>query len=392
MDIASIDTIPVEVPIEPKTDPWGLSPYLTGVHFADVPDGLSFDEARERVDDSPTVAQKTLIRIETDDGVIGWGEMNAPTHRIAEVIVEDLIAPTVIGQQVSDISSFLESFRDYPSIHLFDVTPMLGGVEIAMWDALGRTLDRPVYDLIGGKYREIAPAAYCVGILPTDEAVEHVRFAREHGFRSLKTKASRYWQEDVDRIRAMAEAAEGELDIRVDPNQQFTVSDATRFCSALRNVGVSLEYLEQPIRIDSFGHLKRLRERVTQPIAINEDAYFPRHVSQAIDADAIDAAVVDLIPSGGITGIRNIAAIAADSNVSLAHHSSFDLGIKNAAKLHVIASTPAFDLAMDTVYYALESDVLESPLELRDGSFEIPDRPGIAGDVSEKALETYRID
>jgi L-alanine-DL-glutamate epimerase-like enolase superfamily enzyme len=149
--------------------------------------------------------------------------------------------------------------------------------------------------------------------------------------------------------------------------------------------------MEQPIRVDSFGTLKSLRNRLRTPIAINEDAYFQRNLNQAASMDAIDAAVVDLVPARGILGLKRLAGIASEFGISLAHHSNFDLGIKNAAKLHTIATTPAFNMAIDSVYYAYEDHILENPLEIEDGRMTVPDEPGLAA-VDEAKVEEYRID
>jgi L-alanine-DL-glutamate epimerase-like enolase superfamily enzyme len=392
MRITDIETIPVEIPVKPLDEEWGLSPYVAGIRLADLPASLSFEEALEENEDATTSGKKLLIRVETDDGVVGWGEMKVPTMELGATVVDELIAPELIGRKVSEIAGYVDAFRDFASTNYIDVTPFLGGAEIAMWDALGKTLGQPVHQLIGGKTRDTYPLAFCLGVLTPDESRKHARFAAEHGFSTLKTKASRYWDADVARIEAMDDAADGRLDFRLDPNQQWSVNDAVRVGGRLERAGIHLEYLEQPIRVDSFGHLKRLRERLTQPIAINEDAYFPHNVYQAVREDAIDAAVVDVVPAGGILGLKRLAGVAADANVPLAHHSNFDLGIKNAAKLHVLASTPAFDLPMDSVYYALEDHVLAEPLEIEDGEFVVPDRPGLAGHVDEEAVERYRID
>ena len=392
MRITDVDTIPVEIPVKPIEEPWGLAPYVAGDRLYDLPESLSYQAALEQVETATTSGRKLLIRLETTDGITGWGEMKVPSMTVGAAVVDELLTPELLHRKVSEAAGFVDAFRNMPSKDYIDVTPLLGGVEMAMWDALGKTLGQPVHQLLGGKLRDQYPIAYCLGLRTPAESAMHAKFAVEHGFRTLKTKASRYWQTDVDRIVAMHEAVDGTLSFRLDPNQQWNLSQATNVAAALDRAGIGLEYLEQPIRVDSFGHLAALRTRSTQPIAINEDAYFARNVLESVRANAIDAAVVDLVPAGGILALKRLAAVAADANVSLAHHSNFDFGIKNAAKLHVLASTPAFDLAMDSVYYAFEDYLLETPLTIEDGAFIVPDRPGLAGPVAADALERYRLD
>lgn len=392
MHITDVETIPVEIPVKATEEPWGIAPYVGGNRLYDLPTDLTFDEALERVDTGTTSGRKLLIRLETDDGITGWGEMKVPSMAVGAAVVEELLAPELLGRSVAEPAGFVDAFRTMASTDYLDPRPLLGGAEMAMWDAHGKTLDVPVHQLLGGKVRDRYPIAFCVGLQRPAEAGEQAAFALEQGFTTLKTKASRYWRTDVDRIVAMDEATDGALTFRLDPNQQWDVTQATNVAAALDRAGVRLGYLEQPIRVDSFGHLAALRARSAQPIAINEDAYFAHHLLGAIERDAIDAAVVDLVPAGGILALTELAAVAADANVPLAHHSNFDFGIKNAAKLHVLASRRAFSLPMDSVYYAFEGHLLAEPLTIERGHFVVPDRPGLAGAVDPEQVERYRLD
>lgn len=395
MEIVDVDAIPVEVPVRSVDEPGGLAPYVASFRLADLPDHLSFEEALARNDDGTTAARKLLVRIETDDGIAGWGEImtHRGSFRVGQSMIEDVVAPVLQGLDVSDIGALFDAFPRFPHAYYRDITPFLGCVEMAMWDALGKHLGVPVHRLIGGKRQDWVPVSFCLGLLPTAASREKARYAHEAGFDVLKTKGSRYWQADVDRISAMHDAVDGNLEFRLDPNQLWSVDQAVRVAGALEDRGIRLQYLEQPIRIDSVGAMARLRERLTTPIAGgNEDMFVPRNLYQLAKADAIDVAVPDLVPAGGILAAQRQAAVAADANVALAHHTGFDLGLKEAAKLHVMATTPGYELPADSVYYALDDDVLETPLELEDGRMRVPDRPGLAGQVDPAAVETYRVD
>jgi L-alanine-DL-glutamate epimerase-like enolase superfamily enzyme len=391
MQVTSVETIPVSVPVKRHGEPYGIAPYVGGSRLRELPESLSFEEALEANESATEAGTKLLIKIETDEGVSGWGEVKVPTMRAGRVLVEELIEPEVVGRDVTEMEAVVDAFGSFSTMYYTDVTAYVGGVEMAMWDALGKHLDTPVHELIGGKTRDSVGVAFCLGLLTPEESREYARFARDEGFSVLKTKASRYWRADVERVTAMHDEVDGELEFRVDPNQLWSFEDAVRVGSMLEDAGIYLQYMEQPIRVDSFGTLKSLRNRLRTPIAINEDAYFLRSLSTATAMDAIDAAVVDLVPAQGILGLKRLAGIAADFGISLAHHSNFDLGIKNAAKLHTIASLPSFNLPIDTVYYAYEDCILENPLEIEDGRMRVPDEPGLAA-VDEEKVEQYRID
>ena len=391
MHITGIETIPVEVPAKRHEEPYGIAPYVGGNRLRDLPDSLSFEEALAANDEATEAGKKLLVKVETDEGIDGWGEVKVPTMRVGRVLIEELVAPEVVGRSVTETEALADTFGSFSTLYYTDVTSYVGAVEMAMWDAHGKSLGKPVYELIGGKCRDSVSVAFCLGLHTPEESREYARFAREEGFSVLKTKGSRYWRTDVERVKAMHEETDGELEFRLDPNQLWRFEDAVRVGAMLEDAGIYLQFLEQPIRVDSFGTLTKLRQRLKTPIAVNEDTYFQRNLSTAAAMDAVDAAVVDLVPSQGILGLKRLAAIAADFGVSLTHHNNFDLGIKEAAKLHAIASTPAFDLAIDSVYYAYEDHILENPLEIEDGRMAVPDEPGLAA-VDESKVEQYRID
>lgn len=391
MQVTGVETIPVEVPVKRHGEPYGIAPYVGGNRLRELPDSLSFEEALEANDEATESGKKLLVRLETDEDVTGWGEVKVPTMRAGRTLVEELVEPEVVGRSVWETEGLVDTFESFSTMYYTDVTSYVGAVEMAMWDALGKHLGKPVHQLVGGKTRDTVPTAFCLGLLPPEESREYARFALEEGFSVLKTKGSRYWRSDVERIEAMHDEVDGKLEFRLDPNQLWGFEDAVRVGAMLEDAGIYLQYLEQPIRVDSFGTLKRLRERLATPIAVNEDAYFQRNLSMAAAEDAVDAAVVDLVPARGILGLKRLAGVASEYGISLAHHSNFDLGIKNAAKLHTIATTPSVNLPIDTVYYAYEDHILENPLEIEDGRFVVPDEPGLAA-VDESKVEQYRID
>ena len=392
MQITNVETIPVEVPVMSLDKEYGVGPYVSGSRLESQPRSASFEEALAANNEATVSGKKLLIRLETDAGITGWGEMKVPTMRTGATIVDELIAPALIGRNIWEMEGFVEQFKTFPSAYYTDITSFVGGAEMAMWDALGKYLGEPVHRLIGGKRVDEVPISYCLGLLSPEESRAPARFARDAGFNVLKTKGSRYWRADVERIKAMHDEVDGDLEFRLDPNQLWSLEDAVRVGAELEREGIFLQYMEQPIRVDEFGTLKRLRERLQTPIAINEDAYFPRNLYLAGKEDAIDAAVVDVVPAGGILGLKRLAGVASDMGISITHHSNFDLGIKVAAKLHVLSSTPAFNMPFDSIYYAYEDTILKNDLEVTDGAMVVPDEPGLAGEIDESKIEEYRLD
>jgi L-alanine-DL-glutamate epimerase-like enolase superfamily enzyme len=383
MEITGVETYPVRVPITPLED-GGIAPYVT--NHGQV-------EEMERM----------LVRVETDKGITGWGEMRMfLSAETTTAILEDGIEPWVEGRSPFEVETLRRQiFIEYTNVDMF-----FAPVEIACWDIIGKVLGRPVYELLGGwtaptpttrrknpnyEADTSVPVAYCVGILSPDESREHARRAVERGHSVLKTKAGRDWEQDVERIKAMDREVNGQLDFRLDPNQGWRFDEAVRVGATLADAGVYVQYLEQPIRVDAHGTLAKLRERTSQPIGPNEDTYINHNLREMIQRDALDVAVIDMTPAGGISAVRQLAGIAEDAGIAAVHHCAFDLGVRTAAIVHTVSSVPGFTLPPDSTYYAWESDVLEDPLDVEDGAIPVPDDPGLGVTVDLDKVETYRI-
>lgn len=371
MHVSDVEVVPVTMPIQSREEPFGLAPYAS-----------NHDEISER--------DRVLVRIETENGAVGWGEMLAAmtSPSATAAVIEDVIVPELLGHPVDEIVPFVESFY-HPYVK---IDPFLGAVETAMWDALGNELGVSVSTMFGGAGEKEVPVAYCVGIRGPEASAEEAAFAHDAGFPALKTKAGHDWREDVERLVAMDEATSGNLDLRIDPNQGWSFEETVRVAKRLEDAGIELQYLEQPVRIDTYGTYAKLRSRLRTPIAVNEDAYFEHNLAHLVKEDAVDAALVDLVPAGGMARTREQAAVARKAGISLSHHCGFDLGIKTAAMLHLVASTPGFDMAPDSVYYGWEDYLLEDPVAFADGALSIPEGPGLGIDVDESKVEKYRTD
>lgn len=386
MKITDIEAFAVNVPLVPIED-GGIAPYVTNHN-------------------SLTDMDRVLVRVDTDEGISGWGEVRVFLTPDATVsIIEDGIRPLVLGQSPFE----LEKLRRQVFIEYANADMFFAPVEVACWDIVGKSLDKPVYELLGGwtapeqtdvKHRDHQSEyhdmheielAYCLGICPVAESRDRAAAVAEKGYSVLKTKAGRDWKEDVQRITAMHDEVDGELEFRLDPNQGWTVDQAIRVGSRLADEGIYLQYMEQPIRVDAHKSLATLKTQTGQPMGPNEDTYISHNLRRLITAGAIDVAVVDLTPAGGITGVRQQAAIAEDAGIPLAHHCAFDLGVRTAAILHVVHGIPGFTLPPDSVYYGWKDDVIADPFEISDGTMTVPQSAGLGIEVERDSIEEYRI-
>jgi L-Ala-D/L-Glu epimerase len=383
MKITDIEAFAVNVDVVDRKD-GGIAPYVTN-HGA------------------VTDMDRVLVRVDTDEGISGWGEMRVfLSPEVTVTILEDGIAPIVVGNSPYEVESLRRLlFIEYTNVDMF-----FSAIEVACWDIVGKDLGKPINELLGGRTAPNATnrthdteydavdsvdVAYCVGILSPEESREHAVKAVDDGYGVLKTKAGRDWRQDVERIVAMDDESDGRLDFRLDPNQGWRLDEAVRVGARLAEEGVYVQYLEQPIRVDAHESLARLRERIPQPIGPNEDTYIARNLKRMIRDGALDVAVVDMTPAGGISGVRQLASIAEDSAVPVVHHCAFDLGVRTAAILHTVSGIPGFTLPPDSTYYAWADDVITDPLTVEDGGIVVPDGPGLGVTVDEEKVAEHEI-
>lgn len=366
MKIRAVEYYHVKVPVRLIAD-GGIAPYA----------GSQDDAGRSD-------AESLLLCVRTDEGISGWGEMNTGFGRgVDKALVEQWIEPALIGQDPTRIRQTFERV-DAPYWPQFGRKGLSCAAEMALWDITARSMDRPVSALLGGLVRDSVQVAFCLGITTAEQAAEIAARACSEGWRVLKTKIGLDLDADVKRVAAITEATGGRMRLRLDANQAYTRVAALAMVRAMAPFPV--EYLEQPLPVADFAGHRTLKDRSALPIAINEDAYTRGGVARGIAEQAIDAAVVDLEGSEGVSGLLQIAALGAAFNIPLAHHCGWDLGVKAAMMLQVVGATPAINLATDSTYAMHLDDILVERLATVGGAMPVPQGPGIGVDVDEQAV------
>lgn len=372
MKIGKIEAFPVRLPVKPLTE-GGVAPYRGS-----------------REEKGTSWISGVIYKLTTEDGLVGWGEMNMIySLNITRSLIKDLLEPALKGAEIWDRNQIMESIRslynpDINTLHL------ASGVEMALWDLAGKALGCPVSRLLGGKVRDTIPAAYAFGYLEERDTKEKVKEICKSGFKTIKTKGGISLTEDIRRAFWLREAAGEDVEIRVDMNQAYRLDQAVRYMKAVEPC--RLQYAEQPVRVRMLREYSQLRGRSSTPLAINEDSYIPGGIWEAFRCSAADAAVVDMESLGGIGELQKAAHMAETAGMPLAHHCAWDMGVKTAAILQATSALPAFQMAMDTTYTAHGGDILSKPLVVSDGSFPVPEGPGLGVEVNEEALQEYRCD
>jgi L-alanine-DL-glutamate epimerase-like enolase superfamily enzyme len=324
-----------------------------------------------------------IVRVETDAGLTGWGEHNVNfLEGVSGRCMETAARQWLIGRDALNVAAFR---RDCPL-----ETRLKSGLEMALWDLRGKAAGLPLAVLLGGIVREEVELAACMGIQPYERAGEIARSYVEQGFTTLKTKAGRSIQEDLEMVRGVRDAVGNRLKLRIDPNRAYTPEQALELALRLEEYG--LEYLEQPIPAEPLADAVWLRQRTRTPIALNESVTDPESAWEILRAGAAAVLLPDTPQAGGILPCVQIGHLCEAAGVPCVMHCGHDMGPKTAAMVHVAASCPAYSLANDSTYYALVEDVCVEPLPIVRGRIRVPDRPGLGVEGDPEKLRRYGVD
>ena len=324
-----------------------------------------------------------LIRLECGDGTVGWGE--APQRYLGEKLTggEDAsLREQLVGRDPTTITAMYSDWG-------LDGGYVQSGVEMAMWDVLGKASGLPLYQLFGGIVRERIELACCMGIRPPREAAEIAVQYADAGFSTLKTKAGRSPEEDLAFVRAIREAVGDRLQLRIDPNTGYTPEVTEQLAKDLEPY--ELQYFEQPMPADLLEDSARLRKTTSTPLALNESVTTIEQVRRILELDAAAVLLPDTYQCGGLWKCKLIGELAASANVPCVMHCAHDLGPKTAAMLHLVASSPNYSLANDCTYYGLEGDVLTTPFQIERGHLAVPQGPGLGIEIDVEKVRKYEV-
>jgi L-alanine-DL-glutamate epimerase-like enolase superfamily enzyme len=323
-----------------------------------------------------------LVRLETDTGLVGWGETPVDwINKSFEGTPEDQLRRQVLGRDPFD----LEAWYAENTLGSY----LASGVEMAFWDIIGHATRQPLYKLLGGAVRKKIELAACMGIRPYDEAKAIARQYLEQGFTTLKTKAGRRAEEDLEMVHGIRDGVGDRLKLRIDPNMGYAPEVAFPLARDLEKY--NLEYFEQPMPMGLIGEAARLRRATKTPIGLNESVTTLDVVLQILQLHAADVILPDTYQCFGILGVKKVAALAEAAGLPCVFHCAHDLGLKTAAMLHVVASSPGFTLANDCTYYGLEGDIITPLHQIERGFMTVPEGPGLGVTVDEKKVAKYRI-
>jgi L-alanine-DL-glutamate epimerase-like enolase superfamily enzyme len=331
---------------------------------------------------SSSTTRSAIVRLETDEGLVGWGEFNVNfLSHISAGRMQKTAAQWLLGRDALDVAEF---HRECP----FDAL-LKSGIEMAMWDLRGKAAGQSIAILLGGVIRPQVELAACMGIQPYQRAGEMAAYYVEQGYSTLKTKAGADMQEDLAMVRGVRDAVGDRIKLRTDPNRAYTLQQAAELARRLEEF--DLEYLEQPIPAVPLSDAAWLRRQSRTPIALNESVTDAASVWEILRADAAAFILPDTPQAGGILPCVKIGHVCEAAGIPCIMHCGHDLGPKTAAMVHIAAACPAYSLANDSTYYGLVDDVCVEPLPIVGGKIAVPSAPGLGIECDPEKLRRYSV-
>lgn len=335
--------------------------------------------------------QAVLVKITTDQGLVGWGESHAPsTPRVHRTVVEDLLAPVLLGQDARNVEVLWEKMYSTERVRGYSsgfYTEAIAGADIALWDILGKSLGVPLYRLLGGKYRDTA-ATY-TGIGGNGKSlVENAQKAVADGYGVVKMGLSKGpGTNDVARVRDVARGIEGKGQVLVDSLGAYKLSEAQRVGAQLDEI-VNLAWWEDALLPEDTAGYPTLSAQLKTPVVAGEMLSNRFQLRDLLTHKAVDIINPDVCRAGGITECRRMAALADLFGVLWSPHVSMGTAVYMAASIHLAVSTPNFVIMEGGNAHLgpLGNRLLAEPLEYKPGLARVPERPGLGVEFVESEL------
>jgi L-rhamnonate dehydratase len=344
-----------------------------------------------------------VIVVETDEGITGYGEVDTAPY-VGKAVVEAYMShgtcyglrEVVIGADPFDYEQIWNDMwaKTYYYGRTGPVMHVMSGIDMAIWDIMGKSVGKPVHKLLGGSYCDKV-RAYASALMPetADGVKAMVETHAALGYTALKFGWGPLGYDvhfDISLIKAARMAAGDKMDIMIDIGKRYRLKEAIYVAKALEQLNIF--WLEEPLPAEDYIGYKKLTEATTMRIATGEEESGRRAFARLINETHIDVIQPDMSRCGGLTEAKKIATMAADSNILCVPH-AFKTGILVAASIQFIAATPnAPVLEFSVTESPIRKGILKTPFKLVDGYVTVPQTPGLGIELNEEVLQKYKVD
>ncbi len=353
----------------------------------------------------PGVSKNWLfIKVETDEGISGWGEAyNYRDRAMSTAAHADSIKRYLTGRSPFNIKHFTQvMFDDYAarrgSMGFFCV---VSGIEQALWDIVGKTLNAPVYNLLGGACREkirVYANGWFSNASTIEESAEKAVATIESGFTALKFDPfPGPWRSYISKqdekaavavVKAIRGAVGPDIDLLIEVHRRLSPMNSVRVARMLEEFEPF--WYEEPVPADNINALAEVRNNINLPVVTGETLYTKAAYCELFEKRATDIINPDVCNCGGILELKEIAAMAQPYYVAVAPHNFNSTTIGLAATITVSACIPNFLITEYFVNFKPRGDQISvSPFKVENGYIKIPDKPGLGLELDEEAMAKY---
>ncbi|USG66969.1 dipeptide epimerase [Brevibacillus ruminantium] len=338
---------------------------------------IAYDTFREM----PTI----LVRLETDEGIVGYGEATPDEHVTGETywstieVIKHHLGPAVLGENPFSIERIHEKMNQ----KVKGVPAAKAAIDIACHDLMGKLAGQPLYRLLGGPSHDKLVIPYVMSILAPEVMAEEAKAAVAEGYRTLKLKVGTDVSTDIARVQAVREAVGPAIRLRVDVNQGWGYTAET--LQALKHLKASgIDWIEQPVHADDLDGMADIRSKTTIPVMVDEGLLGDKEMRQIIQKNAADWINIKLMKCGGLypavrlihqaemARIRTQIGSMVESAVATAAGAHLSLAKKNVWSNEMVGPRM---FAKDVAAFPIEGDCIK-----------LSESPGLGIDVNEELL------
>lgn len=331
-----------------------------------------------------------IVKMTTDTGHVGYGEGVADDHVTGEsleglfAVLKNTLAPKLIGENPKN----MERIHEIMDSAIYGVPTAKAALDIACYDAVGKSLGVPVYDLLGGRYHEEFPITHVLSIGTPEKMADEAEARVAAGYRSMKMKVGTEVMADVKRIEAVRTRVGEDIAIRVDVNQGWKNSANT--LQGLRKLEhCSLDWIEQPVLADDFDGMVEIKSKTSVPVMIDEGLRGVRDMREIIAKRAADKVNIKLMKCGGIYPAIKLTHMAEMAGIECQVGSMVESSIASSAGFHVSFSKKVITSVELTGPLKFSKDV--GNLHYDVPFIRLNNKPGLGIDVDEQVLQELTV-
>ena len=337
-----------------------------------------------------TATENLLVRVETGEGSVGWGEASSAPTMTGETIASmeaalNYLTPHLIGL---DLSAFVENMSLIDQL-LYGNSSAKAAFEIASYDAVGKFQSKSMSELLGGANRHQIPVLRLLATGTLDADSQEAKVKLDEGFQSFKIKVGgNPVEEDVIRVEKIREIVGNSSQLSADANQVWNLAEAIAF---VEQIGTLLDFVEQPVMGNDLEGMTKIAKASKTPIGADEGLHSIEDIVLHKERGAAEGGSLKMIKLGGVTKAFEAAELSKKlgMKVNLAGKVC-ETSVSSAAVTHLAAAIPQIEWGLSLTNQYAATDIVKNPMKISNGMITVPEGYGLGIEVDEEAVSRLK--